>query len=109
MKSNISQRVSFLALALALPAAAVFCWLVMRVLYQRMPQYEEFVTGYTTWTAYFKSGDMTLAYLVIGGVLVLYAAFALFFKLLSQKVTALREQVFLRMPKRWGRFCGCVR
>ena len=93
MKSNISQRVSFLALALALPAAAVFCWLVMRVLYQRMPQYEEFVTGYTTWTAYFKSGDMTLAYLVIGGVLVLYAAFALFFKLLSQKVTALGKDL----------------
>lgn len=93
MKSNISQRVSFLALALALPAAAVFCWLVMRVLYQRMPQYDEFVTGYTTWTAYFKSGDMTLAYLVIGGVLVLYAAFALFFKLLSQKVTALGKDL----------------
>ncbi len=93
MKFKISQRISFLSLVLALPATAVFSWLVMRNLYQKMPRYEEFVTGYTTWTAYFKSGDMTLAYLVICGLLIFYVIFAVFFTLLSKKVPVLAKEV----------------
>ncbi len=93
MKWRISQRVSLLSAILALPATAVFAWLVMRVLYQKMPQYEEFVTGYTTWTAYYKSGDMTLAYLVIGGTLFFYAAFAVILSMLSGKLTFLNQAI----------------
>lgn len=93
MKWKVSQRVSLLSAIFALPATALFAWLVMRVLYQKMPQYEEFVTGYTTWTAYFKSGDMTLAYLVIGGCLVFYTLFAICFSLISRKMTFLQKDM----------------
>ena len=85
-----SQRISLLSAVLALPATALMAWLVMRALYTKVPQYEEFVTGYTTWTAYYKSGDMTLAYLVIGGVLVFYVVFYLLGCLLSQRLVWLR-------------------
>ena len=54
---------SLLSALFALPATAFTAWLAMKVLYKKTPWYEEFVTGYTSWTAYYKSGDMTLAYL----------------------------------------------
>ncbi len=85
MKGKLSQRSSLLAAILALPATAVFAWLVMRIQYQQMPEYDELVTGYTTWTAYFKDGDMNLAYLVIFGVLIFYGLFAVILSLLSKK------------------------
>lgn len=93
MKWKLSQRVSLLSAILAIPATALFAWLIMRVLYQKMPEYTEFVTGYTSWTAYFKSGDMTLAYLVIGGVLGFYVLFAVLLSLLSKKCVWLTKNV----------------
>lgn len=93
VKQNITQRISLLSAFLALPSTALFSWLVMRVLYKKMPEYEEFVTGYTSWTAYYKSGDMTLAYLVIGGVLIFYIIFLFCLTLLSKKVTWLQKDL----------------
>jgi len=93
MKWNLSQRVSLLSAVLAIPATAVFSWLVMRVLYGSMPWYTELVTGYTSWTAYFKSGDMTLAYLVIGGSLGFYVLFALLLSFFSNKCGWLKGDV----------------
>jgi len=85
MRGKLSQRISLLAALLAFPATAVMTWLVMRVLYQKMPEYTEFVTGYTSWTAYFKSGDITMAYLVIFGILGFFAFFAISLSILFRK------------------------
>lgn len=64
MKRYFSQKICIISATLTIPSTALLCWLVMRVLYQQMPEYGEFVTGYTTWTAYYKQGDMTLAELI---------------------------------------------
>lgn len=85
MKKYFSQRICILSALLSLPATALLSWLVMRVQYLRTPEYEEFVTGYTTWTGYFKAGDMTLANLVIGGTLGFFLLFSLVLTLLSKK------------------------
>lgn len=93
MKNKISQRISLISALLALLATALCSWLVMGQLYQRMPQYQEFVAGYTTWTAYYKSGDMTLAYLVLGGVVVFYVVFSFIFRMLSGSFPWLRKDL----------------
>ncbi len=85
MKKYFSQKICVISTALTLPSTAVLCWLVMRVLYQRMPEYTEFVTGYTTWTAYYKQGDMTLANLFMGGLLGFFLLYAVLLTLLSKK------------------------
>lgn len=85
-KKYFSQRICVLSAVLSLAATALVSWLVMRVLYQRTPEYDEFVTGYTTWTAYYKQGDMTLAYLVIGGILIFFVLSAVSLSLLSRKI-----------------------
>ena len=85
MKKYFSQKICVISAALTIPSTALLCWLVMRVLYQRMPEYSEFVTGYTTWTAYYKQGDMTLANLIIGGVVGFFLLYAVFLTLLSKK------------------------
>ena len=102
MKQRITQRMSLLSALLALPAAALFARTVMSLLYKKMPQYEEFVTGYTSWTAYYKSGDMTLSYLVIGGVLVFYVLFLLLFYLLSGKITWLQGEIDVKSVYKQG-------
>ncbi|MCI9306187.1 MAG: hypothetical protein HFI28_06875 [Lachnospiraceae bacterium] len=102
MKQQISQRMSLLSALFALPATAFTAWLVMKVLYKNTPWYEEFVTGYTSWTAYYKSGDMTLAYLVIGGILVFYTLFLLLFFLLSKKVSWLKGNLDVKSEYRPG-------
>ena len=93
MKEKNLQRVSLLSILCTIPSVSIFAWLVMRVLYQKMPEYDELVTGYTTWTAYFKDGDMTLAYLVIGGTLIFYAIFAGIFSRLSKRCGWLGKSV----------------
>lgn len=100
MRVKCSQRISLLSAVLALVATAVSAWLVMRVLYTKMPMYEEFVTGYTSWTAYYKSGDMTLAYLVLGGTVLFYVLFFLLFSLLSRKIYWLKGD--LDVKKEYG-------
>ena len=90
MKQYFSQKICVLSAFLSLAATALSSWLIMRVLYQRTPQYEEFVTGYTTWTAYYKQGDMTLAYLVICGIPVFFLVFAVLLRLLSRKFSWLQ-------------------
>ena len=85
IKKYFSQRICILAALLSLLATALSSWLIMGVLYQRMPEYEEFVTGYTTWTGYYKQGDMTLANLVIAGILIFFLLFAVLLKILSGK------------------------
>ena len=90
MKQYFSQKICVLSALLSLAATALSSWLIMRVLYQRTPQYEEFVTGYTTWTAYYKQGDMTLAYLVICGIPVFFLVFAVLLRLLSRKFSWLQ-------------------
>lgn len=91
MKKYFSQKICVCAALLSLLATALTSWLIMRVQYQRTPEYEEFVTGYTTWTGYYKQGDMNLAYLVIGGILIFFVLFAVLLSLLSRKVTWLSE------------------
>lgn len=91
MKKYFSQKICVISAMLTIPSTALLCWLVMRVLYQRMPEYTEFVTGYTTWTAYYKQGDMTLAHLFIGSLLGFFLLYAVFLTLLSKK---------------WSRLCG---
>lgn len=91
MKKYFSQKICVISALLTIPSTALLCWLVMRVLYQRMPEYTEFVTGYTTWTAYYKQGDMTLANLFIGGLLGFFLLYAVLLTLLSKK---------------WSRLCG---
>ena len=105
MAENGSQRISLLSALLALPATGLTAWLVMRKLYTRMPQYEEFVTGYTTWTGYYKSGDMTLAYLVIGGVLIFYVIFYMLGCLLSRKLVWFQKNLDARQTYQieWNR------
>lgn len=93
MRRPLSQRMTLLAALCSLPATALLCWLVMRGQYQRTPEYKEFVTGYTTWTAYFKDGDMTLAYLAIIGLLAFFVVFTVLFYLLSGKVTWLQKNI----------------
>ena len=44
-KINFSQRICVLSAVFSLAATALVSWLVMRVLYQRIPEYDEFVTG----------------------------------------------------------------
>ena len=85
MKRYFSQKICIISAALTIPSTALLCWLVMRVLYQQMPEYGEFVTGYTTWTAYYKQGDMTLANLYIGGLLGFFLLYAGILTLLSKK------------------------
>lgn len=85
MKRYFSQKICIISAALTIPSTALLCWLVMRVLYQQMPEYGEFVTGYTTWTAYYKQGDMTLANLYIGGLLGFFLLYAVILTLLSKK------------------------
>ena len=85
IKKYFSQRICILAALLSLLATALSSWLIMGVLYQRTPEYEEFVTGYTTWTGYYKQGDMTLANLVIAGILIFFLLFAVLLKILSGK------------------------
>lgn len=87
MKKYFSQKICVISALLTLPSTALLCWLMMRVLYQRMPEYTEFVTGYTTWTAYYKQGDMTLANLFIGSLLGFFLLYALLLTLLSGKWT----------------------
>ncbi len=89
MKKYFSQKICVISAALTIPSTALLCWLVMRVLYQRMPEYTEFVTGYTTWTAYYKQGDMTLANLFIGGLLGFFLLYAVSLTLLSKKWSGL--------------------
>lgn len=110
MKQRISQRISMLSALLALPATALFAWLVMSVLYEKMPWYEEFVTGYTSWTAYYKSGDMTLSYLVIGGVLGFYILFLAIFYILSKKIPWLGRDLDVRLEYKpeWNKRCELV-
>ena len=91
MKKYFSQKICVISALLTIPSTALLCWLVMRVLYQRMPEYTEFVTGYTTWTAYYKQGDMTLANLFIGSLLGFFLLYAVLLTLLSKK---------------WSRLCG---
>lgn len=97
MKRNISQRISLLSVILSLISTAVSVKLVMPVLYAKMPQYKEFVTGHTVWTAYYKSGDMILAYLLIGGLLSFYVFFLLLFSLLSKKISWLCKDIDERL------------
>ena len=85
MKKYFSQRICVLSAFLSLAATALVSWLIMRVQYQRTPEYEEFVTGYTTWTGYFKQGDMTLANLVIAGILIFFVLFSVLLTLLSKR------------------------
>ena len=103
MRVKCSQRISLLSAVLALVATAVSAWLVMRVLYTKMPMYEEFVTGYTSWTAYYKSGDMTLAYLVLGGTVLFYVLFFLLFSLqenlLAERRSGCKERVWKWMGR----------
>ncbi len=93
MKKYFSQKICVISAILTIPSTALLCWLVMRVLYQRMPEYSEFVTGYTTWTAYYKQGDMTLANLFIGSLLGFFLLYALILTLISKK---------------WGWLCGSL-
>ena len=85
IKKYFSQKICVIAAFLSLAATALSSWLIMRILYQRTPKYEEFVTGYTSWTAYYKQGDMTLANLVIAGILIFFIFFAGLLSLLSRK------------------------
>lgn len=87
MKKYFSQKICVISAVLSLLATALFSWMIMRVLYQKTPMYDEFVTGYTTWTAYYKQGDMTLAYLVIGGILIFFVIFAVLLSLLSRRLS----------------------
>ena len=101
-KINFSQRICVLSAVFSLAATALVSWLVMRVLYQRIPEYDEFVTGYTTWTAYYKQGDMTLAYLVIGGILLFFVVSVLFLSLLSRKISWLSGSIDRKKEYRAG-------
>ena len=85
MKKYFSQKTCVISALLTIPSTALLCWLVMGVLYRRMPEYTELVTGYTTWTAYYKQGDMTLANLFIGGLLGFFLLYAVVLTLLSKK------------------------
>ncbi len=85
IKKYFSQKICVIAAFLSLAATALSSWLIMRILYQRTPKYEEFVTGYTSWTGYYKQGDMTLANLVIAGILIFFILFAVLLSLLSRK------------------------
>lgn len=93
---------SLLSAVLTLPATAVSAWLVMRRLYTRMPEYEEFVTGYTSWTAYYKSGDMTLAYLVLGGIVFFYVLFLFLLYLLSGRISWLKGDLDIKKEYKTG-------
>lgn len=93
IKNKISQRISVLSALLSLLATVLFSWFIMRILYQKTPEYEEFVTGYTTWTGYYKQGDMTLGNLVTIFVLVFFVLFAFFLKILSGKISWLAGSI----------------
>lgn len=107
MKRRISQRIGLLSAVLSLPAAAAFVWMALPILYAKIPQYKEFVTGHTIWTAYYKSGDMNLAYLLIGSVLCFYVLFLLLFSILSKKISWLSKEIDVKQTyhpgwkKRW--------
>lgn len=87
-----NRRIGFLSAVCAVLAAACTAFARMRVLYQRVPQYEELVAGYTSWNAYFKQGDMALAHYVVFGVTGFYFLFSALFQLLSKKIAFLGKE-----------------
>ena len=95
MKKYFSQKICVISALLTIPSTALLCWLVMRVLYQRMPEYTEFVTGYTTWTAYYKQGDMTLANLFIGSLLGFFLLFSNSCKVDPKDITAVLKSTIM--------------
>ncbi|MCI8417738.1 MAG: hypothetical protein HFI33_09680 [Lachnospiraceae bacterium] len=62
-----NKKIGFLAMIFSV--LSVVCTGIIRMyfLYKKLPEYPELVAGYTSWNAYFKKGDMTLAYHVIFG------------------------------------------
>lgn len=56
---------AFLAALFSLAATALTIWLVKPFFYNRVPVYEELVTGGTIWDGYYKQGDMYVFYLVL--------------------------------------------
>lgn len=79
-----NKRIGFLAIICSVLATAGTAFFRMQRLYRQVPQYEELVTGYTSWIAYFKQGDMTLAYHVIFGIAGFYLVFSALFNVLSR-------------------------
>ena len=92
-KKKFSQRICVLSALLSLLATTLSSWFIMQILYQKTPEYEEFVTGYTTWTGYYKQGDMTLGNLVTISVLIFFLLFAFFLRMLSGKITWLSGSI----------------
>ncbi len=88
-----NKRIGLLAAFCAVLSTACTAFVRMHFLYQRVPQYEELVAGYTSWNAYYKQGDMTLAYHVILGVTGFYLLFSFLFRLLSKKIAFLRKEI----------------
>lgn len=86
-----NKRIGFCAMISAVLFTAISALIRMYFLYQRTPFYEELVTGYTSWIAYYKEGDMTLAYHVIFGLTGFYLLCSFVFNLLSLKIPFLQK------------------
>lgn len=72
-----SKRIGFLAMVFSVLSVACTGIVLMHFLYQRIPEYTELVAGYSSWNAYYKKGDMILAYFVILGGLGFYFLWSL--------------------------------
>lgn len=96
MKNKISQRIGLLSVILSFISTLFFAFIIMPFVYDQMPQYKEFVTGYTSWTTYYKSGDLVVVYFLIGGILFFYGLFLLLFSFLSQKIVWLTKNIDIK-------------
>ena len=94
MKTILPQnkKIGLFSMIGAILFTAVTAYIRMYFLYQKTPLYEELVTGYTSWIAYFKEGDMTLAYHVIFGVTGFYLLFSFLLNSMSGKVVFLQKE-----------------
>lgn len=87
-----SKRIGLISILGAALCTTVTAFIRMQYLSRKTPIYEELVAGYTSWYAYFKEADMTIAYHVLFGVVGFYLLFSFLLNLLSKKVAFLEKE-----------------
>lgn len=87
-----NKRIGFLAMIFSILALAGTGFFFVPLFYNHVPEYTELIAGYTSWSAYYKQGDMTAAYYLIYGSIGFYFLFSLLFNILSEKFSFLCEK-----------------
>ena len=86
-----NRKIGILAIICSLIATISTAFIRMYFLYKSVPEYKELVAGYSTWSGYYKKGDMILANHLIFGIIGFYFLFSILFNLMSQRLRFLRN------------------